>query len=202
MRRSITRPFLLTVAPEGGEGGGSTTPSEGGEGGQQERTFTQADVDRIVQGRLSKFADYDDIKRQLSEQETTHQAAIEAAVAEATTAAKAAATEEVRASLVPRIVAAEIRAQAAGLGFQDPKDALSLYGDASTVTVGEDFTPDASAISTRLREIADEKAYLLGTAKPSDMELHGGLGGHATPDPLTGKSGQDLLATALEPKKN
>jgi hypothetical protein len=31
------------------------------------KTFTQADVDRIIQGRLSKYADYDQIKQQVAE---------------------------------------------------------------------------------------------------------------------------------------
>lgn len=31
-----------------------------------ERTFTQADVDRIISGRLAKFADYDEVKTQLA----------------------------------------------------------------------------------------------------------------------------------------
>lgn len=63
----------------GGDGGSGGAGGEGGEGGAggsggdegNERTFKQAEVDRIVQDRLArdraKFADYDDLKKKAEE---------------------------------------------------------------------------------------------------------------------------------------
>ena len=60
-------------AGDGGTGdGGAQGGGSGGAGGDQGakpdegKTFSQADVDRIIAGRLAKFADYDATKQQLT----------------------------------------------------------------------------------------------------------------------------------------
>jgi hypothetical protein len=105
-------------AGEGGAGDGASGGSAGGnagagdQGGKSDdgKTFTQADVERIIAGRLSKYADYDDVKKQLTDiqkaNETETEKAINAAKEEARKAALAEAT--------PRLVEAEFRAAAAG----------------------------------------------------------------------------------------
>lgn len=142
-------------APEGA-GTGEQKPSEG----QSEKTFTQADVDRIVQDRVGrergKYADYDDLKAFKESSKTEQQKAIDAAKAEG--------AQEVTGKFTTRIVNAEIKATAASLGFKDPGDAIALFGDISGVKI-EDDGPDAEAIKTRLADIAEKKPYLLAAAE-------------------------------------
>lgn len=98
---------------DGGAGGaGATTGSGSGEGAgtDEGKTFTQADIDRIIAGRLSKFADYDEIKTKLAEVEKANQTESEKAIA----AAKEEARQAALAEAAPRLVAAEFRAAAAG----------------------------------------------------------------------------------------
>jgi hypothetical protein len=124
--------------------------------GQTEKTFTQADVDRIVQDRVARtkasFADYDELKTFKESSKTEQQRAIDAAKAEG--------ANEVTGKFTTRIVNAEIKATAAALDFADPKDAIALFGDISDVKIGDDG-PDAEAIKTRLADIAKNKPYLL-----------------------------------------
>jgi hypothetical protein len=47
------------------------------------KTFTQADVERIIAGRLSKYADYDEVKQQLTELQQANQTESEKALSEA-----------------------------------------------------------------------------------------------------------------------
>ncbi|MDQ0735325.1 hypothetical protein [Arthrobacter agilis] len=138
-------------------------------GQQQESAFTppasQADLDRIIQDRVArernKFADYDTLKAKATEYDqfkesskTEQQKAIDAAKAEG--------ANEVTGKFTTRIVNAEIKATAASLDFSDPKDAIALFGDISTVEIGDDG-PDAKAIKDRLEAIAKDKPYLLKT---------------------------------------
>lgn len=160
---------MSTAAPEGNQ-------SPAGEPQQQqESTYTppatQADLDRIIQDRLSrhdkKYADYDTLKAKAAEADnlaeankTEQQKAIDAAREEG--------ANEVTGKFTTKLVNADIRATAAALGFSDPKDAIALYGDISEVEIGEDG-PDGAAIKARLEEIAREKPYLLKTpgSKPA-----------------------------------
>lgn len=126
------------------------------------------------------------------------EAAIEAAKKEAVEAAKAEAT----AAIAPILRAAEARAVAANLRFNDPSDAIAALGDLSDVTVGEDFTVDAEPIKTRLGEIVEKKPYLIAQAEDYSFEQNGGLGKKGNQDPLAGKSGTDLMASAFDAATN
>lgn len=75
-----------------------------------DKTFTQADVDRIIQGRLSKYADYDEVKAELDKVRQANQTEAEKAVEAAKVEARAEAIREA----APRLVAAEFRAALAG----------------------------------------------------------------------------------------
>jgi hypothetical protein len=96
-------------ASGGGAGGNAGAGNQGGKP-DDGKTFTQADVDRIIEGRFKKYADYDDVKKQLTEiqkaNETETEKAINAAKEEARKAALAEAT--------PRLVRAEFKAAAVG----------------------------------------------------------------------------------------
>lgn len=153
------------AVPEGaGTAEGTGAGSENG-GGESNYTppATQADLDRIIQERLSrhdkKYADYEDLKSKASEYDkykesskTEQQKAIDAARAEG--------AQEVTGKFTARIVNADIRATAATLGFSDPQDAIALFGDISKVEITDDG-PDGKAIKDRLEEIAKDKPYLL-----------------------------------------
>jgi hypothetical protein len=106
-------------AGEGGSGDGAASSGSAGgnagagdQGGKSDdgKTFTQADVERIIAGRLSKYADYDDVKKQLTDiqkaNETETEKAINAAKEEARKAALSEAT--------PRLVRAEFKAASVG----------------------------------------------------------------------------------------
>lgn len=155
---------------------------------------SQADLDRIIESRLAreraKFGDYDDLKAkiseyeewkesQLTEQEKAVQAAREEGVQEATT------------SFERKLVSAEVKIQAQALGFHDPADALTKFGDDLPMKDGE---PDVDAIKEVLTELADEKPYLLKT-----VERHAPKG---KPKPLAGRKqstqdGKGRAAAAL-----
>ena len=64
----------------GGAAGTGTTGEAAGAGGDEGKTFTQADLDRILAGRLSKFADYDVVKQQLAEVQAANQSESEKAL--------------------------------------------------------------------------------------------------------------------------
>lgn len=127
----------------------------------EERTFTQAELDRIIAGRLSKYADYEEMKtrleqieeQSLSEKEREVKRAREEALAEATAAAN------------QRIVKAEARALAAE-DFENPTVAVRL-ADLSEVTVNEDGEVDVAALKAALKVVANEAPSLLKTRKGS-----------------------------------
>lgn len=89
--------------PKGGSTPPEPTPDDG-------KTFTQADLDRILAGRLSKFADYDTVKQQLADVQAANQSESEKAINAAKDEGRAAAIAEA----APRLVGAEFRAALAG----------------------------------------------------------------------------------------
>lgn len=134
-------------------------PSSGGESApEQERTFTQADIDKAVQDRLhrerQKFADYDELKAKVDAQKSEAEKAVEAARAEG--------AKEVASKYQKRLFEAEVRSHAAALKFRDAGDALSVFGDSEGL-VSDDGSVDGAAIQKRLSEIASQKPYLVDT---------------------------------------
>lgn len=155
--------------PAGGEpapGAGSppaAPPAPPAAPADEGRTFTQADIDRIVTGRLARFHDYDELRARA---EAAANAVAPDEVERTVAAARTEAEAQAVARFAPRLAAAEIRAVAATLGFRDPADALAQYGDLSAVAVDAEGQVDATAVRTRLDEIAKAKPYLLGTSTP------------------------------------
>jgi hypothetical protein len=78
-------------AGEGGTGDGTAAGGSAGTGGAGDqggkpgdgKTFTEADVERIIAGRLSKYADYDAVKQQLADLQQANQTESEKAISEA-----------------------------------------------------------------------------------------------------------------------
>lgn len=135
------------------------------------KTFTQEDLDRIIADRLArereKTKDYDELKKaadelkklqdaQLTEQERQKKELAEAQQARADLDAKLKAKElEVQGVLIR----AEVRVQAAKLGFANPDDAYAL-ADLGAVKVSE--ANEISGVDKALEKLAKEKPYLLG----------------------------------------
>lgn len=166
---------------------------------------SQEEFDDLVKERLGREQrKQDDLQAQVNtlvaeksalEQATSGlDAAIEAAKTEGSDAAKAELLEGFR----DRLRAAEVRAIAASLRFNDPSDALAAIGDLSDVPVGEDYSVDAAAITARLGEIAEKKPYLIAASNDFSFEQDGGLGARGRTDVFTGKTGVDLMASAFD----
>lgn len=138
------------------------TPEDAG------KTFSQEDVNAIVQKRVAKYADYDEIKTQLETLKTElvdTNKAIEAARAETRT--------EVQTTANKRIIEAETRAAAIGLGFLYPDDA-HLYLKADELTVDGDV--DASKIKEQLEAVATERPALVRSESTAVTASDAGLG--------------------------
>lgn len=146
----------------GGEGQGGNGDGQTGEG--EGKTFTQADLDRIVAERLarerSKYADYKDLKDKASkfdELQTASQTETEKLVAKARDEARAEVLSEVRRDRVLD----KIEVLAAGR-FADPEDAKLRLASRVDEFVGEDGTIDAKAIEGALTKLLTEKPHLAG----------------------------------------
>jgi hypothetical protein len=129
------------------------------------RTFTQSEVDRLIQERLQRAkatppADYEDLKAaaaklaeyeaaQLSEQERLQKAAQEAE-ARATAATERAQQAILRSS----VVSAAQRA-----GAVDP-DAVMAFLDKSKVTIGDD--DQVAGVDEAVKAVLESKPYLVG----------------------------------------
>jgi hypothetical protein len=160
-----------------------TTPLPVEEG----RTFTQADLDRIVKERLErekgKYADYDDLKRasvefkklkdaQLTEAEraTKRIQELEALQAEAETTARARELE-----VNERLIKADVRVLAGQMGFASPDDAYHL-ADLANVKIDDG---EVKGVEKALQELAKAKPYLVGKgggagSPPNDPKRRGG----------------------------
>lgn len=152
--------------------GGQETPPEGGD-----RTFTQADVEQLIKERLErdrrtrdeKYADYDELKKSaaelkklkdadLSAQEKKDKRIAELEKAQADWDAKVKAQE---AATNTKLIQAEVRVQAAQMGFTNPDDAYRL-ADLSEVEVGEDG--GIKGVKKALEALKKDKPYLLAKA--------------------------------------
>ncbi|WP_031467102.1 hypothetical protein [Sciscionella sediminilitoris] len=119
------------------------------------KTFSQADVDRIVADRISrergKFADYEALKQKAAE----YEAHLEASASDQEKAVKAARKEgyaEAMSKALARIAAAEVRAVAAD---RLDVDALLEGADLSRFAKGEDI--DRAAIVAWIDKLAPSK---------------------------------------------
>lgn len=141
--------------------------------GQQDagKTFTQADIDRIVADRVAreraKFSDYGDLKRKAAAAMTEQ----ERAVAEAEQRGAQTASAKTGA----RLVRAEFRAAAAGRVDTDALDAYLEDVDPAKF-LGDDGEPDTKAIEARIARLGGGKKRTdfdggarTSAGKPADM---------------------------------
>jgi len=192
---------------------GTPTPgAEGAEGGTEggtppEKTFTQADLDRVVEQRLarerSKYGDYDDLKTKASKLDEIEQANasdLEKATKRAETAeTKAQAAEERAAAALRR---AAVVAEATRAGAVDP-DAVFALLTPDSVTVGDDG--QVTGVEEAVKALLEAKSYLVGsgTAPPkagSTGSAEGGPrsnGSGGKPDQLTRADLKTMTSEAI-----
>lgn len=139
---------------------------------QAELKFTQADVDRIITGRLAKYADYEDLKRQLADAQKERESAIETAKTET--------RAEVTNELAQRIVRSEAKVIAAGMNFRNADDALRFI-DLAGLELDAEGNVNTDSLKTMLDETAKDRPYLLAEAKDEGPAARdAGLGAQST----------------------
>ncbi len=153
----------------------------------EQPTLTQSQVNALLAEERrkatdkasGKYADYDDVKAKAARfdaLEAENASTLDKAVAKA----KGEGGAEVMAKANARLVAAEVRAQAAAAKFRDPLDALAhlqASGILGQVKVTDDGDVDAAAIKVALETLAKDKAYLLeGPATPPPPPSPGAAG--------------------------
>lgn len=148
---------------------------------------TQDELDRVISGRIqrvsAKFADYDDLKSQIS----GFDARLETARSEGRAKAES--------GLSDRLFEAEAKAAAAAVGFHDPLDAISAFGPRDGVVSGLDI--DSAKLTQRLTEIATQKPYLVkAQQEKSKIALKPRITSEAKDKPETPKSSKGARAAA------
>jgi hypothetical protein len=135
---------------------------------QGETTFTQADLERIVNERITrerkKYADYGDLKEQATKAKTVEDQ-----------------LQELRKQITDRDVAdvekngrlalAQVKAQVIGAGFK-PEDVAGLFDHIDPMSLISDGEPDEKAIEKLAKSLTK-------------------VAGRATPDPDQGRRGGD-----------
>lgn len=144
-----------------------------------DRSFTQADLDRIVKDRLARqkaqFADYDELKAKadkLAEFEAANQTELEKAQNRAAELERQAqeATERAQQALLRSAVVAE----AARKNVIDPDAALALL-DKSTLDLDADGSP--KNIAEAMDALLKAKPYLVGGQRAGSADLGARSGG-------------------------
>ena len=162
---------------------------------KDERTFTQADLDRIVKERLgreqARYADYDVLKKaaeelsKLKDADLSEQEKLKKRIAEMEEAAadKDAQAKAVEMKTNEKLMRAEVRVLAATMNFIDPEEAWKL-ADLSEVAFNDDGT--IKNVGEALKKLAKDKTHLIkterGPGSPANDPKKGTLGDG--PDPV------------------
>lgn len=151
-----------TPAPNGDEGGTTGEPPT-------DKTFTQTELDRIVQDRLArergKFADYDELKAKagkLDELEAANASELEKAVKRAEEAEARASSSTQRANALA--LRSAVVAEANRSGAIDA-DAVFALISKDSVTVGDDG--QVTGAEDAVKALLEAKPYLVGTTAPA-----------------------------------
>lgn len=124
-------------------------PSTTSSGTKTEKTFTQADLDRIVADRVSRekarFADYGELKKKAAAAMTDQERLVSEAEQRGRSAALSAAGT--------RLAKAELRAAAAGKVAPEALAGFLEYADLARF-VGEDGEPDEKAIASAIKKMS------------------------------------------------
>ena len=167
------------------DGGKSTNSQDGGQEppvSQDDKTFTQAELDAVLKTRLDRerqklaeqFGDYDDLKTQAAEWKQ-HQDAQKSELEKLQEQATQAQQERDDAIELAnkRLRDAAIISEASKAGFANPQDAIVLL-DHSGVEI--DDKGNVQGVSDAIKKLADEKKYLLTSKQPAP-NVDGGAGG-------------------------
>lgn len=191
---AFRHPFITFDADDGagaGDGGQqqTTTGAGDGDGGTTTttgKTFTQEDVDRVVESRLAreraKYADYDDLKsaaerlKEFEDAQKSEAEKLQEQAAKAQETATKATAERDRALRKAAVVTAAVKA-----GAVDP-DAVFALLNAEQLTIGDDG--QVSGAEEAVKALLDEKTYLVGTTPPppGDGGARGGSTGQGSLD--------------------
>jgi len=186
----MTEPIVAPITPP--DPGATPAP-----GGEPPKTFTQEDLDRIIKERLAReqtrYADYDDLKKAASELKKLKDAELSESEKLRSELAewqqKQADWETERTTITTehnqQLLKAEVRVQAAGLGFIDPDEAY-LLADLTEV----DAKDRPKGVKKALETLAKNKSHLLK-----------GAGAPGSPANVTGKktaSDDELLQGVRE----
>ena len=132
---------------------------------QTEKTFTQAELDKIIDTRLKRAAKeaearLEDERKKAAMSESERLAA---QVNEAVKLAQDAKTQADR-----RVIQAEARAQAAALGVKPEHVGYLLrLTDLSAVTIGDDGEPNAQEITAAIGAVIKDFPLLVGRTTPT-----------------------------------
>lgn len=151
------------ATPPSPPAGQQPDPPQGGGNADLAKVQAALNKERELRRTAERQArDGEAAKTRLAELEQAAQSDTEKAV----TVARREATAEAMAKANTRLVAAEARAAAAVLRFQDPRDVALV--DLSDIHVADDGTVDTDAITTRLRDLAEAKPYLVAAQVPAE----------------------------------
>jgi len=128
----------------------------------EERTFSQADVDRIIAGRLAKYADYDDIRNQLEETRRQSLSEQERAVEDAKAEARTEAQRESDSRWANRLVKAEFKAAFAGR-----RSAEEVAKILEPLDLTKFLTEDGDVDGEKVAAYADGVAPVVNNVPPS-----------------------------------
>jgi hypothetical protein len=164
---------------DGGKGGDDADSNKDGDG-DAGKTFTQADVDRIIDTRLKR--ERKDAAATL-ESEKAKAAMTEADRLKAEKAESEKKASDAQTAADKRVIAAEAKVQASTAGVKPEALGYVLkLADLSDVTIGDDGEPDAAAIKAAIETVLKDVPALKGTAGTGGKagSEFGGNGGPVT----------------------
>lgn len=157
------------------------------------RTFTQADVDRIIAGRLAKYADYDDIRQQVADLAPLREQFAEVAKVFGVGSGDTPPDPE---ALAAQVQAEQQRAREAAVQ-------LAVYRNATANGADPNALLDSASFLRSLGEIDPADATAVGTAIKAAIEANPRLAAEGEgprpprPDPTQGRA---LGGAPLDPR--
>ncbi len=181
-------------AASGGTAAGTQTASGESQGQTQVKTFTQDELNALINERLtrerSKYVDYDALKTKAAEFDKVQQAQLsETEKLKALLAAEQAGRRDADTRRVQSLMQVAVMTKAASLGFMNPEDAWLLI-DTAALKVEDDGK--VSGVDDALKALVTARAYLVKTVPAPNLNSGAGGGQGAVPPRLT----PDELAAA------
>lgn len=149
------------------------------EGKAESKTFTQEELDGIIQRRLEKFKDYDSLKSEVDalrkeKEEGEWRSEVETEV-----------RAEVLKDVNKRLLAAEAHSQALAANFLYPEDAMRYIDDEALEYTEEGYV-QAESVKAQINRLTEERPALVRSEKKTTAR-DVGLGVGGSNKPLTGE---------------